>query len=614
MCGIAGYVGHRNAIDIVFDQLKRLEYRGYDSAGIAFPENGKIQIIKKAGKLSKLGEALQERAHGDSPHTAKCAIAHSRWATHGAPTDGNAHPHYDEHEDIALIHNGIIENYHELREDLKLRGHHFASQTDTEIAAHIVGEEYANGSCLEDAVRRAVKKLRGAYALVIVSKREPGKIVAVRSASPLVLGVADGECLLASDIPALLPYTREVVVMEENSIAVLTEEGLKLMDDEGRPLTVQPQHIDWDVSAAERGGFEHFMLKEIHEQPQVIRQTLTGRVDDKGRVRLEGVFSDHVWADIDRVNIIACGTAFHAGLMGKHIFEKLLRLPTDVYYSSEFRYGDPVLSPRSLAVFVSQSGETADTLAALKLCKSRRIRTLGVVNVIGSSIARECDRTIFTQAGPEISVASTKAYTAQVLVFILLALHIAQVQETPGIRIGEWVEELGRFSELADEALKTEELVQSICQKVNDASLAFFLGRGADAYLALEGALKLKEVAYLPTQESPAGEMKHGPLALVDESVIALFGATDSSVVEKVISNIREVQARGGRVIALTTDEDRSVEQVTDLLVRIPRSKFDILSSLLTIIPLQFFAYHMAKQRGCEIDQPRNLAKSVTVE
>lgn len=609
MCGIAGYVGPKNAIDVTFDQLKRLEYRGYDSAGIAFLMGDHIQVIKRAGKLTNLGAALHE-----SDPLAHCAIAHSRWATHGAPTDGNAHPHFDEHEDIAIIHNGIIENYHELREDLLQLGHHFRSQTDTEIAAHVIGDEYAKGGELEDAVRRAVKKLRGAFALVIVSKREPGKIVAARNASPLVLGLSEGESFLASDIPALLPYTRDVVIMDEDSIAVLTDEGIALFDGDGRSLPVNPQHIDWDLASAERGGYEHFMLKEIHEQPKVITQTLRGRIDPQGQICLDGVFSDHVWAEIDRVNIIACGTAYHAGLMGKHLFEKLLRLPTDVYYSSEFRYGDPVLSPRSLAVFVSQSGETADTLAALRLCKSRRIRTLGIVNVIGSSIARECDRTLFTQAGPEISVASTKAYTAQVLVFSLLALHIAQVQETPGVRIDEWVSELLRFSDLADEALCCEEKVQEISRAVQDASLAFFLGRGADANLALEGALKLKEVAYLPTQESPAGEMKHGPLALVDSSVIAVFGATDSTIVDKVISNVREVQAREGRVIAITTHDDRAMEQATDLLVRVPRSKFEFLTALLTIIPLQLFAYHMAKLRGCEIDQPRNLAKSVTVE
>jgi glucosamine--fructose-6-phosphate aminotransferase (isomerizing) len=609
MCGIAGYVGPKNAVEVVFHQLQRLEYRGYDSAGIAFPKNGHIEVVKRAGKLKALGEALSGHRH-----EAGSAIAHSRWATHGAPNDVNAHPHFDAHEDIAVIHNGIIENYLDLKEGLLAHGHEFRSQTDTEVAARVIGEAYAEGGPLEDAVRRAVRNLRGAYALVVLSRREPGKIVAVRNASPLVIGLGEGENLLASDIPALLPYTREVVILEEHTVAVMTRDELRLLDPDGRELPVKPQHIAWDVAAAERGGYPHFMLKEIHEQPDVIRQCLLGRVDDHNQVRLEGVFSEHVWTEIDRVNIIACGTAYHAGLMGKHLFEKLLRLPTDVYYSSEFRYGDPVLSPRSLAIFVSQSGETADTLAALRLCKSRRIRTLGIVNVMGSSIARECDRTLYTQAGPEISVCSTKAYTAQVTVLTLLALHIAQVQETPGIRVDEWVEELKRLPDLAARTLATEPEVIAAAERLADFNLAFFLGRGADAYLALEGALKLKEIAYMPTQESPAGEMKHGPLALVDERVFAVVGATDPAIVDKVISNLKEVQARGGTVIAITTERDRAIERAADVLLRVPESRFEFLSALLTVIPLQFLAYHLARLKGCEIDQPRNLAKSVTVE
>jgi len=609
MCGIAGYVGPRNAIETVMDQLKRLEYRGYDSAGIAYHYNEKIEIIKKAGKLGVLKEALK-----NCPENCNLAIAHSRWATHGAPTDENAHPHFDEKGEIALIHNGIIENYYELRESFVQEGHHFLSQTDTEVAAHAIGDEYAKGGNLEDAVRKVVRQFRGAFALVVVSRREPGKIVAVRNASPLVLGIGKGESLLASDIPALLPFTREVVVMEENTVAVLETSGIRLIDEDGRELPVLSQTIEWDQKDAERGGFPHFMLKEIHDQPEVIRQTLAGRITSKGKVELEGLFSEHVWTEIDRVNIIACGTAYHAGLLGKHLFEKLLRLPTDVYYSSEFRYGDPVLSQKSLAIFVSQSGETADTLAALRLCKSRRIRTLGIVNVVGSSIARECDRTVFTQAGPEISVASTKAYIAQVLVFILVALHVAQVQEIPGIRTHEWVCELLKLPDYARDCLASEGKVKEIAQQLQYAKLAFFLGRGADAALALEGALKLKEIAYLPTQESPAGEMKHGPLALVDPDVIAVFGATDPVMVDKVISNIREVQARGGKVLGITTEDDRAMETAVDYLLRVPKSKFDVLSSLLSIIPLQLFAYHFAATRGCDIDQPRNLAKSVTVE
>lgn len=609
MCGIAGYVGPKNAVDVVFDQLKRLEYRGYDSAGIAYLDGNSIAVTKKAGKLSELGKVLF-----DSPKQAELAIAHSRWATHGGPTDENAHPHYDRFERIAIIHNGIIENYLELKADLVSHSHKFFSQTDTEVAAHVIGREYAEGVSLEEAVRRAVKKLRGAYALVVMSVTEPDKIVCVRNSSPLVLGIGIGENMLASDIPALLPYTREVVIMEENQIAILTRERIRLIDGDGKELPLVPMHIEWDVDAAERGGYEHFMRKEIHEQPQVMRQVTTGRIDEKGKVRLEGIFGDHVWTEIDRVNIIACGTAYHAGLMGKHLFESALRLPTDVYFSSEFRYGDPVLSPKSLAIFVSQSGETLDSLAALRLCKQRRIRTLGIVNVVGSAISRECDRTIFTQAGPEISVASTKAYTAQVMVFALLALYIAQVQEVPGVRVDEWVTEIGRMDELMAECLKLEPQIEKLAEEYKDMPLCFFLGRGADAFVAMEGALKLKEIAYIPTQEYPAGEMKHGPLALVTEDVVSIFGATDPNIRDKVVSNIKEVQARGGRIIAITTAEDEVMDQVAEHVIKIPKTNFDFLNALLAIIPLQLFAYHVAKLNGCDIDQPRNLAKSVTVE
>ncbi|MCB8933335.1 MAG: glutamine--fructose-6-phosphate transaminase (isomerizing) [Fimbriimonadaceae bacterium] len=609
MCGIAGYLGPRSAVNVVFDQLKRLEYRGYDSAGIAYVQGDDIKILKRAGKLTELGKLV-----GDTPEDVRMAIAHSRWATHGGPTDENAHPHYDRYEQISIIHNGIIENYMELREELAAKGHIFRSQTDTEVAAHVLGEEYGKGVPLEEAVRLGVKRLRGAYALVVVSKREPDKIVAARNASPLVVGLGEGENLLASDITALLPYTREVVIVEEDQIAVLTATDVAILDGDAREIPLKPMHIDWDTAAAERGGYEHFMLKEIHEQPEVLRQCLAGRIDEKNRIRFEQIFSEHVWNEIDRVNIIACGTAYHAGLMGKHLFEKLLRLPTDVYYSSEFRYGDPVLSPKSLAIFISQSGETADSLAALRLCKERRIRTLGIVNVIGSSIARECDRTIFTQAGPEISVASTKAYTAQVLVLTLLALYIGQVQEMPGLRVGDAVEALRTLSDKAAMLLEREADVVALAKEIQDTPLCFFLGRGADAYVALEGALKLKEIAYIPTQESPAGEMKHGPLALVQKGVVAIFGATDPTIRDKVLSNMQEVQARGGTIVAITTDDDTVVEKVADHILRVPETPFEFLNALLSIIPIQFLAYHVARFKGCEIDQPRNLAKSVTVE
>lgn len=609
MCGIAGYIGPRNAVEVVFDQLKRLEYRGYDSAGIAFQNGSEIKVLKRAGKLTNLGKLLEE-----SPNESHMAMAHSRWATHGGPTDENAHPHFDAYDQVAIIHNGIIENYLELRAELIGRGHHFKSQTDTEVAAHVLGEEFAKDNDLAAAVRRGVRRLRGAYALVVMSKDDRENIVATRNASPLVLGLGEGESFLASDVPALLPYTREVVILEEDQLAVLNRRSITVFDRSGKELSLRPTHIDWDLAAAERGGYEHFMLKEIHEQPDVIAQCLAGRIDEKNVIRFEQIFSEHVWTEIDRVNIIACGTAYHAGLMGKAMFERLLRLPTDVFYSSEFRYGDPVLSPRSLAIFISQSGETADSVAALRLCKERRIRTLGIVNVVGSAIARECDRTILTQAGPEISVASTKAYTAQVVVLMLLALYIAQVQETPGIRGFEHVEALRGLADRARETMAVEREAERVCEAILNAPMFFFLGRGMDAYTALEGALKMKEVAYIPTQESPAGEMKHGPLALVEEGVVAVFGATDPELREKLASNMQEIKARGGTVVLITDEHDTVAAPVADHVLKVPATPYAYMNALLGVIPLQFLAYHMARLRGCEIDQPRNLAKSVTVE
>lgn len=610
MCGIAGYIGPRQAVDVVFDQLKRLEYRGYDSAGVAYLNgNGSIHVLKRAGKLANLGKLLDE-----TPSESHLAIAHSRWATHGGPTDDNAHPHYDQYEQIAIIHNGIIENYLELKEELAKNGHTFRSETDTEIAAHVIGQEYDKDGDLPEAVRRAAKRLRGAYALVVISKAEPDKVVTARKASPIVLGIGEGENMLASDIPALLPYTREIAILEDDRIAVLDRESIRIMDLEGEDVPLKIEHIEWDIAAAEKGGFEHFFLKETYEQPEVVRNSIAGRIDDAGRIRFDNIFSDHVWHEIDRVNVIACGTAYHAGLMGKYMFEKLLRLPTDVFYSSEFRYGDPVLSPRSLAIFISQSGETMDSLAALKVCKERRIRTLGIVNVVGSSIARECDRTIFTQAGPEISVASSKAYMAQVMVLTQLALYIAQVQETPGVRIAECVQTLRQLPELAQRCLELEVQTKELAAKVMDAPLMFFLGRGADNYAAVEAALKMKELAYIPTQESPAGEMKHGPLALVEPGVVAIFGATDAALREKTISNMKEIEARGGTVVAITTEDDDLVEKSAAFTLKIPQTKFEFLNALLSVIPLQMLSYHTARLRGCEIDMPRNLAKSVTVE
>ncbi len=608
MCGIAGYVGKRNAVDVVIDQIERLEYRGYDSTGVAFQSEDVLKVLKRAGKLSQLRAVIDvERPE------AFVAIAHSRWATHGAPNDINAHPHYDQEGTVAVIHNGIIENYLELKEELVRKGHVFQSETDSEVAAHIIGEEYAKGVPLEEAVRVAVGRFTGAFGFVAISVREPGKIVCSRNASPLVLGYGEGENFIASDIPALLPYTRRVAILDNDMIALVTSEGISVKMRDGKPVQLAPFDVDWDISSAEKGGYEHFMLKEIHEQPDVVRQCLAGRMGQE-ELELSGLFSDHVWHDIDRVNIIACGTAYHAGLMGKQLFEKMLRLPTDVYFSSEFRYNDPLLSPKSLAVFVSQSGETADSLAALRLCKERRIRTLGIVNVVGSSIAREVDRVLYTQAGPEISVASTKAYLAQCLVLYMLGIHIAQVKEMPGINVLSGLKALREFPESVQESLELEDAMKQAAQKFVDAPLVFFLGRGADASVSLEAALKLKEIAYVPTQECPAGEMKHGPLALIEQGTLAVVGGTQADTRDKLVSNIRELQARGGHILGITTKDDHLLPEVCDSSISITQTNDWYLNALLSVIPLQLFSYYMALARGCEIDQPRNLAKSVTVE
>lgn len=609
MCGIAGYVGPRKAVDVVFDQLKRLEYRGYDSAGVAYLGKDGIEVVKRAGKLNQLTNLM-----ADGTPDVHLAIAHSRWATHGAPTDLNAHPHFDQFEKISIIHNGIIENYLELKAELTKEGNTFHSDTDTEVAAHVIGQEYAAGVSLEEALRRGVRKLRGAYAIVVMSKTEPEKIVCARNASPLVIGIGEGENLLASDIPALLPYTRKVLILDNDRIAVLTPDALVVTDLDGHPQPYEATIIDWDVEAAEKGGYEHFMLKEVHEQPNVVRQCLAGRIDETGRARLENVFGESVWNQVDRINIVACGTSYHAGLMGKYLFEKLLKLPTDVFHSSEFRYGDPVLSPNSLAILISQSGETADTLAALKLCQEKRIRTLGIVNVIGSSIARECDRTIITQAGPEISVASTKAYVAQVIGLTLLALHVAEIKEMPGVRVEEMTRELQNLPEMIAKIFSEEDKIIEIAERLQDAKLMFFLGRGADSLVALEGALKMKEIAYVATQESPAGEMKHGPLALVEDGVFAIMGGAESEMREKLASNMKEIQARGGQVVAITSEEDQLLPKIAEMTIKVPKTKATAIGALLTIVPMQLLAYHVARLKGCEIDQPRNLAKSVTVE
>lgn len=609
MCGIAGYIGQREAVTVVFDQISRLEYRGYDSAGVAYGTETGIGVLKKAGKLNNLEQLIEN----EKP-VAHIAMAHSRWATHGGPTDENAHPHYDHTGRIAVIHNGIIENYYDLGEALKTKGHKFHSETDTEVAAHVIGEEYEQTGQFVEAVRRAVRRLRGAFAMVVMCIDEPDKIVTVRNASPLVLGIGEGENFLASDIPALLPYTRDIIVMDEGDLAVVTREYIYLEDGEGRPKLPTKVHVDWDIESAEKDGYEHFMIKEIMEQPQSIRQCLAGRLLKDETVALPDTFSIESWKSFERIVVLACGTAYHAGLLGKYIFESLLRIPVEVHYASEFRYNNPILRPSDLVVVISQSGETADTLAALRVAKETGVKTLGVVNVVGSSIARECDAVLYIQAGPEISVASTKAYTAQAAMLALIALYMTQHRAADKEKYRRLIAELERLPEHIEACLKNNDEIVEIAQAIKDTPLIFFLGRGADVAAAMEGALKMKEIAYIPTQESPAGEMKHGPLALVTHGVVAVFGVTNPPTREKVISNIKEIKARGGTVVAVVLESDSITPIEADHVIRIPHIDSHAIAAMVSVVPLQLLAYHVARLKAREIDQPRNLAKSVTVE
>jgi glucosamine--fructose-6-phosphate aminotransferase (isomerizing) len=610
MCGITGYIGPRPALEVALDTLKRLEYRGYDSAGVAFWGGEHLQVMKRAGKIQHLSEMLNGiEAHG-------LAVSHTRWATHGIPNDPNAHPHTDEQGRVAVVHNGIIENYLELKQELLARGHQFRSETDTEVLAHLIEEQLAQGHAPEEAVRRALLPVRGSYAIAVLFTDYPDRVVIARNDSPLVIGLGDGENFIASDIPALLPYTRRVILLENGDVGVVTRDSVRLMRLDGAPAERPPVEITWSAEAAEKGGHEHFMIKEILEQPEAVRDTLRGRLKPNGGIQFpELKLEVEDWQKFRRILIVACGTAYHAGLIGKHALERWLRRPVEVYYSSEFRYGDPILQPNTLAVFISQSGETADTLAALRLCREAGYTTLGIVNVVGSSIARECDHVIYTQAGPEISVASTKAYSTQIAVLYLLGLYLSAINGTlPMQTYSEGVKGLMQTPSLIARSLETELQVRQIAEQLYRTPLAFYLGRGVDAYVAMEGALKIKEIAYVPTQEPPAGEMKHGPLALVEPGVIAVFIATQERTREKLLGNLKEIKARQGTVFLVTTEDDHLLPQEADYTVFVPKPPLEELSPLVSIPVLQLFAYHVARLRGCEIDQPRNLAKSVTVE
>ncbi|MFN3650288.1 MAG: glutamine--fructose-6-phosphate transaminase (isomerizing) [Armatimonadota bacterium] len=606
MCGIAGYVGSRSAVPVVMDQIKRLEYRGYDSAGVA-AVNGSIQIIKTVGKLSALEELL-----GGQLQEPQLAVAHTRWATHGKPSTPNSHPHPDCSGDFVVCHNGIIENYIELREWLKERGHQFQSETDTEVLPHLIEELYDGD--LEAALRQALTRVRGSYGLVVVSARHPGLLLAARRDSPLVIGLGEGEYFVASDIPAVLPYTRDVVVLEDGDFAVIRKEGAQLTALDGSPVERPPLRVTWDATSAEKGGYDHFMLKEIHEQPASVRDTLRGRIVD-GRVDLSdlGLTEERVKA-LDRVYLVACGTAYHAGLVAAGTWEKRLRVPVLADVASEFRYREPVLDDRTLVVLISQSGETADTLAAMREAHAHGAATVAIVNVVGSTLAREAGAALYTQAGPEICVASTKAYTSQLTAIYLLGLYLGRLRGTLApeeeARVVAALQELpGQVERILEQEPQIAELASSFA----DCHDFFFLGRGLDYAVAQEGALKLKEISYRHSEALAAGEMKHGTLALVTSEVSAICISTQEHLREKLASNLKEVKAREGYVLAIARESDDEISHSSDVTLRIPDT-LDELMPVLAIVPLQLLAYFIARNAGCEIDQPRNLAKSVTVE
>jgi glucosamine--fructose-6-phosphate aminotransferase (isomerizing) len=612
MCGIVGYVGHRNATEVLINGLSKLEYRGYDSAGVAVNTGGAIEVRKAAGKLAVLEKDLEGHALRGN-----LGIGHTRWATHGRPNDVNAHPHATEDGQIVIIHNGIIENYLPLKETLMARGHVFQSETDSEVLAHLIEEKYAalEGSAdrLEKAVRAALDDVRGAYAIVVThaSHRE---IVAARTVSPLVMGVGEGEMFLGSDVPALLPYTRRMVFLHDGDMIVMHDDGFKIMDLRGTPVKREISLIEWDAEAAEKGGFDTYMLKEIFEQPQSLTNTLFGRLHDKtGEVQLDINLDP---TSFNRINIIACGTASYAGMVGEYLIEQLARVPVEVDVASEYRYRQPIVDERTLAIVISQSGETIDTLEALREAKKFRAKTLGVINAKGSSMTREVDDVLYIHAGPEIGVASTKAYTAQVSAMLMLALWLGRARgtldEARGTELLHAARELPR---LVEEALAPGRIenIKRIAEKYKDARDYLFLGRGVNAPTAFEGALKLKEISYIHAEAYAAGEMKHGPIALIDDSMPVLAIATDSFLLEKTISNIQEVKARAGKVIALVSDGDTDASRHADDVIRVPHAH-EMVSPVVNVVALQLLAYYTATLLGCDVDKPRNLAKSVTVE
>ncbi len=608
MCGIIGYIGMRGATPLLLEGLKRMEYRGYDSAGVAVMNGRGVETRKAAGKISQL-----ERALAASPVAGDMGIGHTRWATHGVPNECNAHPHLDCKGDIAVVHNGIIENSGTLKKELIAHGHKFVSDTDTEVIAHLI-EEAFDGN-LEDAVIEALWQIEGTYGIAVVSSKDKNKIVAARKGSPLLIGLGEGEYYVASDVSAILAQTREVVYLDDGDVAVLTRDGYTVLNQRAQQLERGVSKIDWDLDQIERGGFDHFMLKEIFEQPATVENAMRGRLlPDQGTSKLGGLnMTDEELLKFDNILITACGTSWHSALIGEHMLESLARIPVEVEYASEFRYRNPVVTDKTLCIVISQSGETADTLAAMREAKSRGARTYGIVNVVGSTIARESDGGIYVHAGPEIGVASTKAFTSQVIALLLFTLKIARLRNLSMVDGKEIIEEMVALPKKIQSVLDRAPEIEKIAEEFKNAQNFLYLGRGYSFPTALEGALKLKEISYIHAEGYPAAEMKHGPIALIDEKMPVVFVTPHDSVFDKVVSNVQEVKARGGRVIAITTREEETLAGKLDYEFRIPETK-DLLTPVLASVPLQLLAYYIAVKRGANVDQPRNLAKSVTVE
>jgi glucosamine--fructose-6-phosphate aminotransferase (isomerizing) len=609
MCGIVGYIGNKNSQEVLLEGLKKLEYRGYDSAGIAVFTGLGLEVTKAQGRIAVLEAQLMT-----APLQGTAGIGHTRWATHGKPSDANSHPHTDDTLKFSVVHNGIIENYIALKEELIAQGHQFLSETDTEVISHLIADNYTGD--IVEAVQKAVKRMTGAFALGVLTEYEPDKLVAVRLASPLIIGVGDGENFIGSDIPAILEYTRDVYILQDGEMAVLTREGVELRTLEGNYISRELFRVDWDIITAEKAGFDHFMLKEIHEQPKAYRDTMGSRIDAAGSkiVFNELRLTDETICNIQRVHIVACGTAYHAGLIGKNVIERLARIPVEIDIASEYRYRSPIITPNTLVIVVSQSGETADTLAALREAKRCGAIVMAITNVVGSTVAREADDCIVTWAGPEIAVASTKAYTSQLIAFYLFGLYVAQVKEIQSpAYISEMITALRALPEQVETILSQAEIIKTFAEEISSHDDLFFIGRGMDYAVAQEGSLKLKEISYIHSEAYAAGELKHGTLALIEAGIPVIALATQGELFEKTVSNIQEVKTRGAYVFGISADNEHELIKSVDQHFAIPKT-IDLLTPALSVIPLQLLAYYASLARGNDVDKPRNLAKSVTVE